>query len=474
MKDTRRDFLKKVAMTSAAMAVGCNYDNDHDLEEKSKRLTSNNGDTPNILLVLVDQERQPMHTRPLRTPSRDRLKGHALEFTNAHCTYPLCSPSRATVFTGRYPHEAGILRNCDPMGGNKDMSYSIPTLGSVLSQSGYRTGYFGKWHLSGLTRVRTMPRRYGFDEARLSNQVVGIGSDEYFARYTGNWIKKQKDRGPWFAVYAPLNPHDICYPVLRHFYPFEYADTREDTSLPPNYSSVRSPGIQVVREKTIDWGRFSMGIREDFTDDYFRQYIAFYCNLVEEVDRCFGLILDDIDQSGQWNNTIVVYTSDHGEMAASHGLQNKGTTMYEENLNIPLLISHPGIMKGHTSTDSLVSNIDLVPTILSMTGVQWPEKLHGKSLLSASGTHVPGNRDHVFAEGGGVPVAYWRGIRTREWKYWHYTETGEELLFNIKEDPYELNNLAGDPAHTAKTRRFRNSVRAWRTQTNDPVKSFLT
>lgn len=169
---SRRKAIKAAALTVGSLVMGSNRKEETIDRTKTKPAAAPH--SPNILLVMVDQERRPKHTRSLKTPSRDRLKSSAIDFTNAHCTYPLCSPSRATILTGRYPHEAGILLNCDDASGNSDLSPSIPTLGAVLSNAGYRTGYFGKWHLSGLTPSRRMPERYGFDEALLSNQIGGL------------------------------------------------------------------------------------------------------------------------------------------------------------------------------------------------------------------------------------------------------------------------------------------------------------
>jgi len=474
MKSTRRQFIKNSAVAAGAVALGCKDSDTEKHAVKSARKLQRDDRRPNILYVLVDQERWPRHTRALRTPNRDRIKNHAVEFTNANCTYPLCSPSRATLMTGRYPHEAGILQNCDPMGGNEDMSMDVPTLGGVLSDNGYRTGYFGKWHLSGLTRKRTMPEQYGFDEAYLSNQIVGIRADEYIAGRVGDWISQEDSTKPWFAVFAPVNPHDICYPGLRHFYTDTDTESYRTTALPPNYSDVRCPDISVVKDNTVDWGSMTMRVRGPFDKSYFRMYIDFYCYLIEKVDSYLGIVLDSLERSGQWDNTIIIYTSDHGEMAGSHGLQNKGTTMYEENMNVPLLISYPGRFNGYRQCGSLVSNIDVVPTITSLAGASWPEKLHGRSLVSPTGIPTRVRNPYLFAEGGVSPVAYWRGVRTPEWKYWHYTGTGEEMLFNVIDDPLELENRACSGKHGTILRSLRGRVREWRRRTADPVNTFLT
>ncbi len=473
MKPTRREFIRQSAIAGGALALGCGKPDARDAGRKSRASRASDDGRPNILLFLVDQERQPRHTRPIATPNRDRLKKHVIEYTNAHCTYPQCSPSRATLMTGRYPHEAGVLHNCDFLARNPDMPAHIPTLGLVLSDNGYRTAYFGKWHLSGFTKGRNIPEKYGFDEASVSNQIVALGSDDFYARKTGKFIRREKGKGPWFAVFSPINPHDICYPGLRHYYAKPGDRAGRDAKLPPNFSETRSLACRTAREHTVDWGDMTEPLRGPYTRNYYREYIEFYCSLIEEVDRNLGTVLDAVEESGQWDNTVIIYTSDHGEMAGSHGFQNKGPTMYDETMNIPLMISWPGKIKGHVKSNSLVSNLDMVPTICSLSGAEWPEKIHGRSLLTPAGKDVSGAHDHIFAEGGTVPAAYWRGIRTPEWKYWHYVETGEEMLFNEKEDPLEIRNLSGDRGHAKRLNEFRGMVRSWRKGTGDPVRKFL-
>jgi arylsulfatase A-like enzyme len=469
--------MKGAALSAATAASGCMTPS-LDAEQKSRnrnRLRKGGPEShPNILLILTDQERQPRHTPALSYPARDQLKSHAVEFTNAHCTYPLCSPSRATILTGRYPHEVGVLTNCDPLAGGASMSRAVPNLGRVLSDAGYQTAYFGKWHLSGMTFTKRMPEYYGFDTAELSNQIVGFGSDEYFAEKCGQWITQNRDNGPWVAVYSPLNPHDICYPFLQSLYPFKADGSHYPVSLPPNFSNVRSPTVKTVREHTADWGKFMYRFRDPDTPDSFRKWIEFYCYLLDLVEQNAARLLDALKNSGQWDNTVVIYTSDHGEMAGSQGLQNKGPTMHEENMNIPLWISDPRTIQGFHQNDALVSNLDLVPTICSLTGVDWPESLPGLDLVPYLQDNTLLEREALFAEGGTWPIAYWRGVRTRNWKYWHYTSTGEEILHQIQRDPLEKINLAGNSQFEPELLKFREQVRDWRRETADPVQGFLS
>lgn len=453
MKNSRRDFLK-LAGCSAGLAIG-------------SRARAGSLDRPNILLFLDDQERQDTHGLPLSLPNRERLKKSAVEFTRAYCTYPLCSPSRATIMTGRYPHQAGITTNVDFAAKNPSLPSEVPNLGRVFSEAGYKTAYFGKWHLSRRAQSVGNLYRYGFDSPHVSNQLLALGSDPRVTRNAAAWIGRGRKKSPWLMVFSPINPHDICFPFLDRVYKAD-RDLRP-ISLPKNWSPTVAPDIDTVGrsseiaavEKTLPRDR-----------EEWERYLRFYCLLVEEADRHLGRVLDALEQSGQWDNTVVVFTSDHGEMGGSHGLAHKAPTMYEENLRVPLWISAPGRVDGFHQCRSLTSHLDLVPTLCSMAGVDWPEPLAGIDLsLVLDDNDLSGARE-LYCQGSPREFAVWRGVLSEQWKYWRYS-TGEELLFQTASDPLETTNLAPDPAHADVLVRLRNKVKAWRMDTGDPVREGL-
>lgn len=452
----RRKFIGTTAAAAALAGGGI-----------ARKALAAGPDAPNILLILDDQERGPQHGLPYRTPNRDRLKPRAVEFTSAYCAYPLCSPSRAAIFTGRYPHDVGILTNVDFALNNPSLSRDVPNLATVFKSAGYTTAYFGKWHLSHKAHGIENPRRYGFDETRVGNQLVAFGSDPDITGYASRWIEKNKDQAPWLAVYSPINPHDICFQFLDKF----YGGAREfAVDLPENFENGKAPSIKAVSDfKEWFWTRNV--IPADRAG--WEKYLRYYCFLVEEVDREVGKVLATLEASGQADNTVVVFTSDHGEMAGSHGLVQKGHTMYEENLRIPLWIADPRHVIANRSSDAMVSNIDLAPTLCGLAGISWPSPLPGIDLSPVvRGEPATGiGHDCIYSEGAMRLDTCWRGVRTREWKYFHYT-TGEELLFNLHDDPLEMKNLAPDKNASAVLASFRAQVRKWRRETNDPVKGF--
>jgi choline-sulfatase len=269
-------------------------------------------------------------------------------------------------------------------------------------------------------------------------------------------------------VCSLINPHDICFPVLEKLYSDK---TDYGADLPPNYTPQECPDIKTVASFTEIKLVESMQPSGDDRAAW-REYINFYCKMIKDVDTNMGIVLDALERSGQWDNTVVVFTSDHGEMGASHGMLNKGPTMYEENIRIPFWISDPRNISGTRQDNSLVSNLDLLPTLCEIGGVTWPTELAGLDLTPLLTREGELERDAVFAEGSPRPTAVWRGVRTHEWKYWHYTN-GEEVLFNLENDPLEMDNLAGNELYKDVLSKFRAKVRKWRLDTHDPVDGFM-
>ncbi len=431
------------------------------------RKAQGGNDRPNILIILVDQDRYPMHTPPLSRPTRDRLRNNGIEFTKAFCAYPLCSPSRATLLTGKYPHQVGILTNTDFYGKNPSLSPELPNLGRVFSQADYGTAWFGKWHLCRSTGNSAETQKYGFDRIRISSQLFGLGRDQSTIAHAASWIKDQTGASkPWLCVCSALNPHDICYPPIYGLYG---KIPQYPVSLPPNF--VKDAGeIYAPFAAVLNTPATRSQIPKN--EEQWISYLRHYCYFTELIDRQTGALLDALAQAGQLEKTVVIYTSDHGEMAGSHGLVNKSMSMYEENLHIPLVISRPGLKAS--SHDGLVSHLDLVPTLCGLSGVAWPEPLPGIDLSPLLSARAIPERGQIFAEGRGElnTTPPWRGLRTKKWKYWQYLD-GAEFLFDLEKDAYEITNLAGEKTFWEIALELRSQVRAFRRETQDPFKEFL-
>lgn len=389
---------------------------------------------PNVLLFLSDQE-SAMLPGPADLPNRRRLAGHGVHFTNAFCNTPQCSPARASLLTGLHPHEAGVLTNVDGSSLGKPLPPATSNIGSAFRAAGYETAYFGKWHLGD---QRQGLAAHGF-------QSFVPGSDEDVSRAAAQWLRGRK--GPWMTVVSLLNPHDI-YQIPKRV---------KSTSIRPR---VRPPGsgLENLEGKPSEQRWFvdhdqGAQTREFSREDWLR-YRSFYLELVEKVDAHLGTVLDAVDLDG----TTVAYTSDHGDTLGEHGLPYKGPFMYEPLIRIPLVIAAPGKLTPGRIREDLVTLADIAPTLASVAGVRWPGRVSGRDLTAPA------------PEPGAVLLEYYakqkhvnpiRGIRTRDWKLSLY-DRGNRELYDLREDSYELHNLAGVPAYARVEQDLEARLNAWR------------
>ena len=409
MKRTRRTFLASCAAT----------------------LKSGASQRPNVLVVMSDQE-SVLLPGPARLPNRRRLEERGTVFTHAFCTTPQCSAARSSLLTGLEPHHAGVVTNASPDSLGKPLPKSFPTVGSVFRAAGYRTGYFGKWHLG---QDRSLAP-FGFDER-------GIGKDDEIVKKAADWIRAQ--HGPWLAWVSIGNPHDIYAPIdeLR-------SAKRRDGVRPPASGTSNLAGKP--REQQ-EFGRNPLS--SGFSPEDWVSYRSYYLNLVEKVDAQLGAVLD---AAGGLDSTIVVYTTDHGDLMGEHGLPQKGPMMYEELIRIPLVIAGPKGLIGAGRRDDFVNQTDVSPTLAAMAGLRWPGKVDGMDLMKPRSA-----RDAVFIQyyAQKMKVAPIRAIRNHRWKMSWY-RSGSKELYNLESDPHELRNLAGDPAHAAVQAELEKRIEAWR------------
>ncbi len=406
---------------------------------------------PNILLILSDQERENVPRELLHLPHRERLEERGMRLTNAFCATPQCSASRAALLTGRYPHEAGVVTNVDGNSLGFPLNQSIPCLGSVFQQQGYATGYLGKWHL-GNDKDGLDP--FGFPGYKnLRGQKL--------ADAAAKWIQEQSAQ-PWLLMVSFINPHDI-YQIQKHL----GRTPRNGVQLPPNFEDTlwTKPSPQ-KRFLTHDQGKVTL----QWGEKEWLAYRDYYLELIEKIDGHLGVILNQLEAKGQWENTIVVYASDHGDMGGAHRLPYKGPFMYDELLNVPLTISYPARFEKSVTSGELVSLVDLIPTLCGLTGVSWPEELKGRSIEPLFESSDAPIRDEIFAEY--YSKQKWvnpiRTIRTNRWKYNLYTTGGEEL-YNLRRDGGELKNLAADPFHSDTKKHLHERLNHWRIDTHDPL-----
>ena len=391
---------------------------------------------PNFLIFLSDQESERFPRDAAATPNRDRLETQGVRFTRAWCATPQCSPARGALWTGRYPHRNRVVTNIRAVG-SEALSPDQPFIGSVFRDAGYKAGYFGKWHLSEGRDVAD-PEAFGFDVA----SPRGEGGDAAVVRAAADWITAQTE-GPWLAIVSLLQPHDIYH------YPETAVELAEKGETYPVRAAVPAPATTAANLASRpspqqafldqDQGAVTVG----YTPEDWRRYRSFYADLVEDADRNFGVVLEAAEAAP--GPTCTIYTTDHGDMLGEHGLPFKGPFLYEELLNIPFVVSWPGVLPEGATSDALVQQIDLLPTVCDLAEIPQPEGLDGLSLRPALEGGDLG-RDLLFTEY--HSKQQWanpmRGVRDERWKLTVYLDSGERELYDLVEDPHETVNRAGD------------------------------
>lgn len=420
---------------------------------------------PNVLFIFTDQQNATMlgctGNAYLRTPAMDSLAERGTRFERAYCTNPVCLPSRFSLMTGRMPSEIGVRLNSVKHLDAVPEHIVESGLGHVLKRAGYDVGYGGKIHLP-----RMHPTDLGFD-------YITDDERDGLAQACADYVKRDRTR-PFFLVASFINPHDICYMAIRRFAETEHSKrlvSRASGSaelaaldealerppgltdaeffrdlcppLPPNFEPQEDEPDAV--NELLDQRPFKRKARENWTTEDWRLHRWAYCRLTERVDRQIQTVLDALEESGKAEDTLVVFTSDHGDHDSSHRMEHK-TALYEEACRIPLIIADP-----HTSTAGavdrthLVSNgLDLLPTLCDYAGADVPPNLLGQSLRPIVEGPPPADWRQalpVESEIGGA-------IITERYKYVLYDEgKSREQLYDLQIDPHETRNFADDTTH---------------------------
>lgn len=422
---------------------------------------------PNIVFILVDDLRwdelgcagHPF----IKTPNIDRIAREGAMFRNAFVTTPLCSPSRASFLTGQYAHTHGIIDNVD----RSAASQRLVTFPFLLHQSGYATAFVGKWHMGnddkprpGFDRWVSFKGQGTYTDPEINEDGREIKTTGYTTDvlngYAVEFIKRKHDRP--FLVYlahkaihpevkqnddgsVDLSASERFIPAKRHERAFE------GKTIPrrPNYG--RKPEGKPALERQIgDLPGLGPGT---VTPD---QAILGRQRTLLAIDEGVGEILKALQQTGQLDNTIVVFTSDNGYFYGEHGLSVERRLAYEESIRLPLLVRYPKIVKPNSVRDEFALNIDIAPTLLDLAGVSIPTTLQGRSFVPLlrglrvawrSSFLVELYSDKVFPR---IAQMAYKAVRNQRWKYIQYVELkGMDELYDLKTDPYELKNLINEP-----------------------------
>jgi arylsulfatase A-like enzyme len=335
------------------------------------------------------------------------------------------------------------------------LSPEIAGLAKILSGAGYETAYFGKWHLGG------NPSEHGFQSSMPDSGTPLEGTLKFLENRKGS----QAGRRPLLLFVSWLSPHQI-YAVNDSRATDVAGDSASLATIPlpanlrDNLQGKPFPQVHFLKE---DQGKPF----QNYRPEEWRRYISFYNRLVAQVDREIGQVVRAVREESA--NSLIFFSSDHGDLGGAHGLPFKGPAMYEELVRVPLLFSWPGRLKPGV-TRELVSNIDVLPTICELLSLPVPDGVDGISLASILlGRNRELRRDALFGEYYGkqnwrVPI---RMVRTRDWKYVRYVKYGEEL-YDLQSDPGELRNLAAAPTAAGRRKELSSRLDRWIAQTKDP------
>jgi arylsulfatase A-like enzyme len=424
----------------------------------------------NVVFIFADQMRGMdmgcAGNDEVATPNMDRLAGQGTMFGRAYANCPVCTPSRAMLLTGRYPLSNRVIANDLPLPDN------MPTVGETFKESGYRTGYIGKWHLDGVPRSKWTPpgpQRHGFDYWAAYNCSHDYFRPEKYFTDSPEPVEvegyepvvqtdlalefiSQNSAEPFCLFLSWGPPHDP-YPMV----PEEYKEMYDPERLTPRPNSrAISPGSNELAQ----------GLEP-------RRTLADYYAAITALDEQLGRIMDHLESEGLAESTILVFTSDHGDMLWSQGKMKKQLP-WEESIHIPFIIRHPGHIPSGEVEDSLLGSVDMAPTLLSLAGIEAPEGMQGKDLSGIAKGEAADAPDSVFimdlvvvdeSRKQGLPE--WRGVRTSRYTYARLRDHVGWLLYDNEEDPFQLTNLVDDAEYEGVRKQLDAELDRWLRRTED-------
>lgn len=516
MAMTRREFLHRAGY--AAFAA------------QAARLPAQELDRtmPNVVWFITDQ--QPCNTlrtygNPVnQTPLTDGLAARGTRLDNFHLSAFPCGPSRSCLVTGRQAHNTGVIQN------DVTLPDAVPTIAELLTGAGYDSGWFGKWHLAGnmyrgLARAGAAADESRWQKVRVPDETGfkyeqvpgGTGEDEPvhgFATWAGGWAQYHqwlRDNGQGALLEKRLFGNHSILPSgpegthIKSLVPAEYhvenfiaqqtaqfvTDHRDSRRPFLAVASFYGPHLPVAPPEPWDtkygleqailpanlrdtlegkpFGQRSNAhcyMLPNWTDDQFRDYIRRYYGFVDYIETCARQVLEALDASGRAQDTIVLWTSDHGDMVGGHGMIFKlGKCGYEELLRVPFLISYPGTIRSGAASDALCSTVDLVPTLIDLVGLPVPDGLDGRSFKPVLTGQAAEHRDYVVADWMGQGLV----VRTKTQKLvFNHTQRDLDEVYDLAADPGEMKNLAAEPRGRAIANEMHARLATWMAETHHP------
>lgn len=504
----RRNFLKTGAAAAVATTVSTNAG------AKTKAKTKK----PNVLYVFSDQHRAfSLPGEPFsQTLARNIEAFREQNFSMEQCVsnYPLCSPYRAIFMSGLYPQQSGVLLNKDILSPN------VGPLGETFRNAGYHTGYVGKWHIHGQQGISRAdedfipkgPYRMGFEDWH-----VWADTDDHYHAWTFNqetgekispegwgpvrmtdeaitFLKAQSKDKPWLLVLSWNPPHPPFDPPAEDEAPYPL----DKIKFRPNVHLLPEPAGPGVVRQPEDRAREHKAFRSEAS---LRKSAQGYMGGITGVDKEFARVLQALEETGMSGDTIVVYTSDHGEMMGSQGLMGKRVP-WEESCRVPFIVRYPGVTPDRHKSDILFAAVDIYPTLCGLAGVPVPTHCAGRDLSDVMRGRKVQEPEHVFllsenegkrvrggqeaqagknngngnsgeggnsdkGEGGAAMHPPYRGVRTKTHTY-VVAERGRWLLYDNIADPYQMKNLVADKSQQALMEHLDEQIEAWMHSVNDP------
>lgn len=415
------------------------------------------------------------------TPEMDRLARNGVRFERAYVTNPVCYPARVSLMTGHMPSAFGIDDNGDPIRRHTKRAKKH-NLGVLFSQNGYKLAYGGKFHLPN----ELLPGKNGFE-------ILTRNSRDKLAKKAADFVKEDHEK-PFLLYTSFIQPHDICYMAINAYRrsqgkkPIDNRDSRitqkllepmrdksdqyirEHTPPLPDNHAIPKREPDVVQNGFLEGRPFQNYVRMNWTERDWRLHRWLYARLTERLDRQIATVMDAVREAGIGEETLIVFTSEHGDMDAAHKLEHK-ILPYEEAARVPMVVTWKNHIEGGRVDDRhLVSNgLDLLPTLADYAGVTPPDHLPGRSLRPLLENRNVDWREYLVVES-----RLARMIRTDRFKYVVYDAkkgTQREQLTDLKNDPGEMHNLAPEARYRNKRNQLRSQLQHWVNDINDRAAS---
>lgn len=475
MSITRRKFIRNVALGSAGMVVMP--------ETMAKDTCSNEGEkllnAKNIVIITADQLAKRAvggyGNKVVKTPNIDALMAQGVSFENAYCSYPLCAPSRSSFWTGCLPHHTGVVAN-----DNADIPETLATVGSIFSEAGYECYHFGKRHdhgaLRGFISAEQIEKDFPAEPAFPVN--YDTKEDVYCLEESLKFINRlnqRKEKKPFLLAVEFNNPHNINGWVGK--FAGEHGDIEGIGELPELLDNFDTKSDLINRPKAVQYAcctHTRVKQAGKWNEKNFQQYLKAYYYYTELADNYIGQVINALKENGLYDDTLIVFFSDHGDAMGAHRLVTKMNWFYEEAMSVPFTLLGPDIPKNQHKKE-LVSLCDLLPTLCDYVGLTVPNPIYGRSLL-------PLLQNKPTEEWREYVIAHWntdrnldlqpaRMLRTNEFKYVLYKEDEEEELYDMVNDRGETRNLANDPNYREIKRELRAKLDKHIQNNSDPFYS---